>query len=268
MNDPKKFVDFLNLPPPALLSAEEVEARREAKLAEEAEAEIKRRRAAMLRANIPAKDIDRLLAPERLKATTALTAVRDWLNNPKARRLLVLSGNPDAGKTTAAAFGAASAPGPEDIVWLREGAPWGRYVEAELLMGPWMFYTPVEIDGIKHTTDPVTRMHRGDLVHCWLLVIDDLAQEAAALAPNIGETIDVLIRLRCDRKLRTIITTNERTSAALAQRYDQAAGRGQRLTERLVEHARWVDCPDEGLRSAARREQVLARRRGLVEAGR
>lgn len=246
-----------NLKPP--LTDAEVKQRREAEATEAELGALRRRERELLRRGIPAKDIERLLAPEGLIDTRALEQVRDWLADPAARRLLVLSGRKDAGKTTAAAYAAASEPLPEDLRWLREHAPGRRYVEAELLMGPWMFYRLAERDGkgIEHTHDPVTGLNRGDLVACSLLVIDDLGQEAAALAGDVGEVIDVLVRLRCDRRLRTVITTNELTVEALSKRYGP---RGARLAERITEHGLWVDCPVEGLRGEERRKAVLQRR--------
>lgn len=256
------------LPRPQPPSEDELKA--QAARAEEAAREQRRRH--LLARHIPPKDVERLLAPEVLVRTTALVKTRDWLRDPQARRLLVLSGKKDSGKTTAASYAAAADPNDADRRWLREGAPLGRYIEAEMLISAW-YHRGTERDarGIDHAVEPITGMARADLITCSLLVIDDAGQEAAKLAGETGEAIDIIVRLRCDRLLRTVLTTNETSVEAFGARYNDNAGRGERLCERLTEHGLWIDCPVEGLRRAGaiearlkeQQERAQARRGGV-----
>jgi hypothetical protein len=251
-----------NLPRPRVLSQAEASAEK----AREAASAREERRRHLLARHIPAKDVERLLAVELVR-TVAIRKTHAWLRDP-ARRLLVLSGEKDSGKTTAAAYAAAADPTEADRRWLREGAPLGRYIEAELLIGAW-YHRGVERDarGIEHVVEPLTGMNRAELVTCSLLVIDDAGQEPAKLAGETGEAIDIIVRLRCDRMLRTVLTTNETTVEAFAQRYEDGAGRGARLLERLTEHGLWIDCPVEGLRRSGAIEKRLeqqARERASV----
>ena len=225
---------------------------------------------ALLTRRVPAKDIELLVAPAppgssappgagRILDTHAITAVRRWLADDNAPRLLVLEGPKDAGKTTACAVAVEADPSEADQRWLTRGAPHGRYIEAELLLKAWWHRDHVDASGVRIDADPITGLTPSALVNCRLLAIDDVGQEPAPFVAEVGEALDVLVRLRCDRRLRTVISTNLASAEAMIARYN-AAGRGQRLAERITEHGRWVRCPVEGLRAPRRREQVLARR--------
>jgi hypothetical protein len=250
----KASVDFSQIAPPRFVTLEEAAAGDEqAKLRA-----VDERRRWLLTRHIPAKDVEALLHPGTLKPTESLRKVRAWLVDPSAPRILVLSGDPDSCKTTAAAWAVAADPIAEDRRWLREGAPSGRYIEAELLFGAWIHVAPKSgPDGIWHDREVVSGMNRGDLVACALLAIDDMGQESGKFTPEVGEAFETIVRLRCDRLLRTLATTNEKTPEDLAKRYGD---RGQRLLERLTEHALWVDCPVEGFRTEQRRADVLKAR--------
>lgn len=198
---------------------------------------------------IPAKDIDRLLAND-LRETPAIARVRRWLMS--GDRVLVLAGAPDAGKTTAASFAASQDPSEADCRWWRDrvGVPAVAYLEAELLLKVWLNRTGRE---------PLTGRSQDDLVSCWLLVIDDLGQEAStdAVVGMVGEAVDHLVKLRSDRRLRTLITTNIRwhsppngkkedpANPSLVARY---GARGQRILQRLTEFGAWYPCEPVGLR--------------------
>lgn len=197
---------------------------------------------------VPAKDIDRLVAAETaapggLRETEALARCRRWL--AEDRRILVLGGPPDAGKTTAAAWAAAQEPSAEDRRWWdeRAGVPQVVYLEAELLLGVWLNRAGKE---------SLTGRTREDLVTCWLLVIDDLGQEASTdgIVAMVGEAIDVLLRLRSDRRLRTLITTNIERTPGHAKIVERYGARGVRIRERLQEHGAWCPCKAIGLRRA------------------
>lgn len=253
MGSPAKSVNdevaalLAGLPPPR--PEAEVKADLAAERARVGLAERERRRQHLLARHIRATDVERLLSPGQLVHTVALVKTKAWLRDPAARRLLVLSGKKDSGKTTAAAYAAAADPLEADRRWLREGAVLGRYIEAELLINAW-YHRVGEKDAhdIKHAVEVVTGMSRVELVTCSLLVIDDAGQEPGKLSAETGEAIDIIVRLRCDRMLRTVLTTNEESEVAFGQRYDNNAGRAERLLERLTEHGWWIDCPIEGLR--------------------
>lgn len=220
--------------------------------------ELRKRIEALLTRGIPAKDIE-LIAAGELVETRALRAVRDWLADDRAPRLLVLAGQKDAGKTTACSVAVAADPSEADAVWVGRTAPRGRYVEAELLLKAWWHRDYLDESSRRVDVDPVTKLSPAVLVGCSLLAIDDVGQEPGQFVDGVAEALDVLVRLRCDRRLRTVISTNLETVDALVARYS-ATGRGGRLTERLTEHGLWVKCPPEGLRTTSRRKQVLARR--------
>src|SRR5690606_7686087 len=122
------------------------------------------RRRAMIGAHIPAKDIGRLLSGD-LVETATIARVRAWLADPDARRLLVLAGAKDSGKTTAAAFAVSVEPSPADRRWLTRGAAAGRYIEAELLLGAWWWVgARADAQGQARDADPVTGMNKHELL--------------------------------------------------------------------------------------------------------
>lgn len=248
-------------------SADESRARLEALQQEAAVRERRIRTSALLTRGVPAKDIVHIVAGDLLE-THALATVRRWLLDDQAPRLLVLAGGKDAGKTTACAIAVEADPSEADQQWLTARAPRGRYVEAELLLKAWWhkdFVAPDDPTGKRRVTeDPVTGLSPATLVHCSLLAIDDVGQEPGQFIDGVAEALDVLVRLRCDRRRRTVISTNLETAAAFIDRYS-VSGRGQRISERLTEHGVWVRCPFEGLRAPGRRAQVLARRESKQE---
>jgi hypothetical protein len=226
-------------------------------------AALEQRRRHLLARHIRPTDVERLLQPERLVPTVALLKVQGWLADVAAKRVLVLAGEKDSGKTTAASWAAAADPGPADLRWLARGAGLGRYIEAELLRDAWLHHRTVkDADGIEHDKNSLTGMNREQLVTCWLLVIDDVGQESGALLHEVAEAVDVICRLRCDRRLRTVLTTNmvadegAKRASKLAARYAET-GRSARLMERLTEHGLWVDCPREYLRRPGAIEERL-----------
>lgn len=186
-----------------------------------------------------------LIAHDRLRDTTALRHVRAFMGQDQ-RRLLVLSGDPDASKTTAASLALDIA----TVAWCAQvgrGGPGPQLIPAELLVGAWMYYDRTRER--TEPTEPLTGVNKLVLSTCWLLVIDDVGQEGAEHLQLVGEIVDVLVRVRCDRGLRTVLTTNLLDVDALVKRYP---ARGQRIGERLTEHGVWARCPAEGLRGSRR----------------
>lgn len=228
---------------------------REAELRAAEDAEQRRRRADhehFLRGRGVPERPAALLAGGALTDTASLRHAARWLRlvlaertgGPKAPRVLVLAGQKDASKTTAAS-------------WLVDKWPWKRaeelplFIAVEDLPGAWLAHGMAE--------DPVSGLNKRALMHAALLVVDDVGQEPsnAQLAGMLAEMIDTLLRRRCDLGLSTCITTNELTLEALCARY---SGR-PRIAERLTEFGAWADCPREGFRDEDRRREVLEQRK-------
>ena len=184
---------------------------------------------------VPAKHRALIIA-DKLEPTPALIRARTWLAD--ARRVLALMGAPDAGKTTAASWAAAQEPSAADLrLWTpRTGLPAVVFLPAEDLAGAWQ---------ARRERDPISRRTLAELRDCWLLVIDDLGQEPGIVAGMVGEAVDILVRRRSDDGLRTLITSNLATPAALGGRYPD---RGQRLHESMLEHGYFTPVPPEGRR--------------------
>lgn len=171
--------------------------------------------------------------------TSALRAVRALDDQHKA--LLVLSGPKDSGKTGAAAWWVAQAPG-------------GLFVHAELLLETWL-----------------APGGRRRLVTATRLVVDDSGQEGGSpeQLDIMRQAIDGAVKVRCADLRPTVICTNYRTVQDFGCYLGAGTDRDRwhRLQERLIEHGvvggrtpGWASCPEEGLRDPARRARVLAAR--------
>jgi len=196
-------------------------------------------RRCLVSCQVPAK-IAALLAHGRVTDTFAVAAVRAWWQQ-QARRVLVLAGDPDASKTTAACV-AIELDLRRWVADPRSRPGLGpRLLQAEHLITAWLFR------GREAAVETVTQTNRAILLTCSLLVIDDVGQEPGELVTIFGEALDTLITTRCNKGLRTVVTANITSASALLERY---GARGQRIGERLTEHGVWRTCPIVGLRRA------------------
>lgn len=222
-------------------TAEEVAAREQRAAEREREAAARERlavREAILRdRGIPAKH-RALILGGGLDETPPLERTRTWLADD--RLVLTLVGPGDAGKTTAASWAAAQEPSAADLRnWTpRIGLPTVVFIPAEFLVGAWHahkvhYHMVNKVVVATPERDPITRRTMADLLDCWLLVIDDLGQEAAVVSDMVGAAVDTLVRRRSDAGYRTLITSNLATSAEMESRY---IGRGTRLHESLLEY--------------------------------
>lgn len=188
-----------------------------------------------------------LIARDELADSRALWHVRKFVESDSREVLvLVLSGQKDGSKTTAACQAIAT--------WPRNRRPehWPRFITFDQLLGPW-YHRPTELS----SRDELTQMTQRDLLVADLLVLDDVGQEAAELQERCGEALDLLLKARCDAGRHTVLTTNDLTLEDFVRRY---GARGARLNERLIEFSRWAKCPHEGFRTRERRRAALANR--------
>lgn len=215
------------------------------------------RREAWLRSRgIPQKHLDTIIAGD-LVETTALAAVKRWL---PAGGVAVLVGPPDASKSFAASWAVAQDP-PAGAPRYDRGRSRGWppdlspvFVQAELLVRIVDHRRRWEDEDAR---EPTSGRSVEEVLGAYLLALDDLGQEAARRDSKVADAVDIVIRTRCDRGLRTVITTNHRSIEAMAR---SLGGRGPRVAERLLEYGTEIACPFEGLRDARRRREALARR--------
>ena len=165
-------------------------------------------------------------------------------------RLLILLGTKDAGKTFAGGIAV-----DEALVrwlanpWRGRGAPSApAMVAAEFLADAWMYWDKTK-DG-REPVEPSTGLNKELLLSASLLVVDDSGHEPANKTEIVGEATDILVCRRCDRGLRTLLTSNYMTDVDLLARYKP---RDQRLGERFTEHGMQFNCPAVNLRRRTRR---------------
>lgn len=187
-----------------------------------------------------------ILASRKPDQTFAIKTVRAWLAGD--RKVLVLLGPHDAGKTFAAAA-ALSYAFDKWVASLTRG-PAPRMVPAELLHKAWLHRG----DGLERCT----RANDDLLLTCPLLVIDDLAQEPAEVSHITIEAVDTLLRARSDAGRRTLITSNLVDLPAFLAHVAERGKRDQRVGERLTEYGAWRACPVEGYRRRSRGEEGSA----------
>lgn len=230
--------------PDAAREAEDLAAQQRAEAADRREMW----RRSLLSCEIPTKIAALLVArrfadPSLLAPTKAVLEAQAWAGQER-NRVLVLAGAPDASKTTAACLALEHEfeTWMADLVTRAETCP--RFIQAEHLVGTWLYR------GARGETDPVTNLNRLLLLRASLLVVDDVGQEPGELAHIFGEALDTIIATRCNRGLRTVLTCNDTSFEALLGRYGT---RGQRIGERLTEHAWWRVCKAEGFRRGSRR---------------
>lgn len=216
----------------------------EAEAARQRQRERDERRGLLIAHRVPAK-IAGLIAAGALQPSKAIDHVRRFAAE-RAHQVLVLAGQKDGSKTTAACCAI------DRWQWSRrkpERWPW--LVSFEHILGPW-YHRPSEAS----PRDEQTGVGRRDLMLAELLVLDDVGQEGGETW-RFGEVLDQLVKARCDAGLFTIITTNEEDPETFAGRYGDRAAR---LLERITEFALWAKCPHEGFRDAERRSEVLKQR--------
>lgn len=196
----------------------------------------------LLDIGIPEKHA-RIIATGAYEKTLASQYAARWLAGNKL--VLLLTGPHDAGKTFAA--GLALSVAADRWVSSIHRSPAPCMVAAEHLHRAWLHKDP-------DTRERTTRANPDTLLHCPLLVIDDVGKEPAGVAHITMEALDTLIRSRCDAGRRTMLTSNLGTGeshdidAAAFLAHVEARGRDQRVGERLTEYGVARTCPYEGLR--------------------
>lgn len=189
----------------------------------------------------------RTIAPGVYEKTLASQYAARWLAGSKL--VLLLTGPHDAGKTFAA--GLALTVAADRWVSSIHRTPAPVMVAAEHLHKAWMHRDP-------NTREKTTRANPDTLLHCPLLVIDDVGQEPAALAHITMEALDTILRTRCDAGRRTMLTSNLADADAFLAHVQARGGRGQRVGERLTEYGISRACPVEGFRRRSRGEEGSA----------
>lgn len=228
---------FLEQPPTPEQVREAEEAQRRA------EADARADRIALLKdIGIPDKHA-KILAAGVYDRTVAAQYATRFLAGTKLA--LALVGPHDAGKTFACGIALAYT----TDRWLAsvKRGPAPCMVAAEHLHKAWLYR-----DAGREKT---TRANPDILLHCPLLVIDDLGQEPAGVAHITMEALDTLIRTRCDEGLRTMITSNLADLPAFLGHIKERGQREQRVGERLTEYGVLKVCPVEGYRRRARGEE-------------
>jgi DNA replication protein DnaC len=168
-----------------------------------------RRRATLVEAGVPEKDLVAILG-EQLKHTDAMLTARDW--QATEERILVLGGDRGVGKTTAAA-------------WLACQVHGARFLDATRLM----------------RVDTYSDESMNPLERCPLLVLDDLGTEYADVKGKLSSLVDGLVNTRYAGLRRTVVTTNLNASQ-FKLRY------GERIADRIREAGRFVELGGESLR--------------------
>lgn len=215
-------VDFLALVPNAS-KLDEAHDQRVAEFEADQETLRERERVDALRRHLvecgcPIKDLTRVLE-KRTSETEAMLTARGAIMNREG--IVVLSGLPGCGKTTAAAW------------WLlqpRERVPYvgtssARFIDATGL-ARWPKYDNAEM--LKLTRSRA-------------LVIDDLGVEYADKKGAYSSLLDEVINSRYSAELPTVITTNL-PGAEFKARY------GERIADRIREAGRFVELGGESLR--------------------
>jgi DNA replication protein DnaC len=166
--------------------------------------------------------------------TAALTAVELHLAATlRQGRCLILTGDPDAGKTFALWYAREMARNMPSPLNLRDGDIYTPL--------PWRsrFYHAAEVSDFVGVADDM-----------WLLLLDDLGVEDLGRNSYNLSNWQLLIDKRYREALPTIITTNL-DPEALRARY------GERIYSRLREWATVVSLPTEGLRSTFNGTEVV-----------
>jgi hypothetical protein len=147
----------------------------------------------------------------------ARLAVDDFGRGRADETILVLAGDPGAGKSLLAAWVVAT---------LRGSRKW---------LSPATFGSPDAWDAA-----------RADAFGAYLVVMDDAGRERDGETKWASSTLAELLCARADAGRRTVITTN-------IGKPEFAARYGARLVSRMAQRGRWLDCGKTDLRIASRR---------------
>lgn len=178
------------------------------------------KRKAVASVGLPAKDLRLILAGE-IQETAAVRAARD-----PSQPLIVMSGGPGVGKTTAGSVALADLLFDDDS-WMPTGTPGGTSVIGWRLLRTAVFVTASAISRWKvYDHKEVWRLAGADR-----LTIDDAGAEFAEA--RFMATFDELVNERYANRRRTVITTNLPVGD-FRERY------GERIADRLLECGRFV----------------------------
>jgi hypothetical protein len=182
--------------------------------------------AAMMGRGVPPKIVDELRTIP-LQDSDAVRAVEDFFRDPH-QLLLVLTGEPQVGKSLACALGLSGRTRTERTQFGAE--PWIAWRKWDLDF-EWVRANQL---GLVDRFDFEGKARQKRLETTKLLVIDEVGADSYS---DIPKRVDELVGRRWDAALRTMMTTNKRMNQL-------REALGDRIVERIVRVGRIVECRD------------------------